>query len=190
MTSLHYNRVLTLVTLSLNGTAQPAVNVSEGGKAAPKITKPDVTTSALEHYASANPFMVLCEGDSASEESNGGQLSSHAVVLATTTNKNRPEVKIATPTKATVATKGTTHSFPWPAIWIAIFFAVAVLFSCIGLPGMGLGMNIGFGGAAPLDESSSRMATMCDEFVALQQCPPWAGSDEVSPNATEVEADV
>ena len=106
------------------------------------------------------------------------------MVLATTTNKNRPEVKIATPTEATVATKGTTHSFPWPAIWIV--FAVAVLISCVeDLPGMAMDME--FGRAAPLHESRNRMATMCDEFVALQQCPPWARSDVVNTNFTETD---
>ena len=80
------------------------------------------------------------------------------------------------PPDHTVETKGATDSFPWPAIWIAIFFAVAVLFSCIGLPGMA--MNIGFGGAAPLtiqQQDGHHVRRVCGR------------SDEVNPNATEVD---
>ena len=174
VTSLHYNRVLTLVSVSLNGTTQPAVNVSRGGTPAPKIIEPNVTTSALEHCASVNQFMTLCEGGCENEESVGGPLSFDAVALGMA-KESGAKAKMTASITAATATGGTTHSFLWPSIWIATLFVVAVLFSCMGWTDMA--MDIGLGGAASLNESSASAAAN----VPLPQCPAWTGFGAASP---------
>ena len=181
VTSLHYNRVLTLVTLSRNGMAQPAVNVSisKHDVSIPETAKSHIMDSNLECYAHANQFMVL--GDDADEVQGEQQLDSMDGGAKIDSNESGVELEVKTdaPTKATTPPKATTtYSFPWVAI--IIVFIIAVLSACKGWGITSASCAVeeamvgkGFGVIESLNESSA-MAAACDEFAALQQCPSWA----------------
>ena len=180
VTSLHYNRVLTLVTLSRNGMAQPAVNVSlsQHDNSIPETAKSHIMDSNLECYAHANQFMVLGDDDADNEVQGEQRLDSMDGASKIDSCKSGVEVKTDAPAEPSTGAKATTYSFPWLAI--IVVYVIAVLSACKGWGITSASCAVeeamvgkGFGVIESLNESSA-MAAACDEFAALQQCPSWA----------------
>ena len=163
------------MTLSINGTARPAVNVSEEGSSKPLMASEShiAAYDNLESYASENPFLALCaENDEECGLDNGqeGQLPSQPEAERAA-KVNNPALSKATTEMATL------HSFPWPAIsfpWLAIGLILVTVVLALG----------GWAGTATFSRSTMALAPLNESgdwpaaHKPLPQCPVWTGFDE------------
>ena len=121
-TEPHYDRLLTLRTVSLYGMTQQVVNVS-----LPFEVSKLVVNNDLDSYASVNPYMALFDGRAEpepEEETSHAEETSHFDNDHEAARELLPgiEPEIKSESKATTVP---SYSFLWPLIALLIVFVLA-----------------------------------------------------------------